>query len=66
MSVVEIVSLLVAGMLAGTINTVVGSGTLITFPDAAAVRLPAGHGQRDQHIGLVPGGLAGIYGYRPS
>ena len=32
MSLLECVLVLVAGVFAGTINTVVGSGTLVTFP----------------------------------
>ena len=36
MSVVEVVAILLAGVAAGAINTVVGSGTLITFPTLLA------------------------------
>ena len=64
MSVVEIVALLVAGMLAGTINTVVGSGTLITFPTLLLFGYPAVVANVTNTVGLVPGGLAGIHGYR--
>ncbi len=64
MSVVEIVALLVAGMLAGTINTVVGSGTLITFPVLLLFGYPAVVANVTNTVGLVPGGLAGIHGYR--
>ena len=32
MSVGEVVAIALAGLAAGTINTVVGSGTLVTFP----------------------------------
>jgi uncharacterized membrane protein YfcA len=63
-SVVEIVALLVAGMLAGTINTVVGSGTLITFPVLLLFGYPAVVANVTNTVGLVPGGLAGIHGYR--
>ena len=64
MSAVEIVALLVAGMLAGTINTVVGSGTLITFPTLLLFGYPAVVANVTNTVGLVPGGLAGIHGYR--
>ena len=53
-----------AGMAAGTINTVVGSGTLITFP----VLLAFGYGPVTANvsntIGLVPGSISGAIGYR--
>ncbi|MEJ7892860.1 MAG: hypothetical protein WKF94_09480 [Solirubrobacteraceae bacterium] len=37
MSLLEALAVLAAGVAAGTINTVVGSGTLITFPVLLAV-----------------------------
>ena len=36
----ESVAILLAGVAAGTINTVVGSGTLITFPTLLAFGVP--------------------------
>lgn len=51
-------------MFAGTINTVVGSGSLVTFP----VLLAAGYSpivaNVTNTIGLVPGSLSGSIGYR--
>ena len=44
-----------AGIVAGTINTVVGSGTLFTFPDPARVRLCPGDRQRVEHGRAGPG-----------
>jgi hypothetical protein len=55
---------LVAGMAAGTINTVVGSGTLITFPTLLALGVPAVTANVSNTIGLVPGSLSGAWGYR--
>ena len=49
MGIGEIIAIAIAGTAAGTINTVVGSGTLITFPGAAGVRLRAGDGERVEH-----------------
>ena len=40
MSAFEIVAILLAGVAAGTINTVVGSGTLVTFPTLLAFGIP--------------------------
>ena len=40
-----------AGLAAGTVNVIVGSGSLITFPTLLALGLPAGAGQCVQHRG---------------
>ena len=48
-TLLQMVAVLLAGLAAGTINTVVGSGTLITFPTLLAFGDPAGHRQRVQH-----------------
>jgi uncharacterized membrane protein YfcA len=53
-----------AGMAAGLINTVVGSGTLITFPTLLALGYPPVLANISNNIGLVPGSLSGAIGYR--
>jgi len=53
-----------AGIAAGTINTVVGSGTLITFPTLLAFGVPPVTANVSNTIGLVPGSLSGAIGYR--
>jgi len=53
-----------AGLAAGTINTVVGSGTLITFPVLLSLGVPPVTANVSNTIGLVPGGISGAYGYR--
>ena len=60
----EIVAILFAGMAAGTINTVVGSGTLITFPTLLAFGIPPVTANVSNTIGLAPGSLSGAIGYR--
>ncbi len=60
----EPVFVLVAGILAGTINTVVGSGTLISFPVLLAVGLPPISANVSNTVGLFPGAFVGAYGYR--
>jgi len=60
----EVVAILLAGMAAGTINTVVGSGTLITFPTLLAFGFPPVTANVSNTIGLVPGSLSGAIGYR--
>ena len=64
MSAWEIVAILAAGMAAGTINTVVGSGTLITFPTLLAFGVPPVTANVSNNLGLVPGSVAGAWGYR--
>jgi uncharacterized membrane protein YfcA len=63
-SVGEAVAVFLAGIAAGTINTVVGSGTLLTFPTLVAVGLPPVTANVSNNIGLAPGGLSGTWGYR--
>jgi uncharacterized protein len=53
-----------AGLAAGTINTVVGSGTLITFPTLLAFWYPPVLANVSNNVGLVPGVASGVYGYR--
>lgn len=64
MSPAEAVAILVAGLAAGTINTVVGSGTLITFPTLLAFGVPPVTANVSNSIGLVPGSVSGAIGYR--
>jgi uncharacterized membrane protein YfcA len=63
-SPLEIVAILLAGVAAGTINTVVGSGTLITFPTLLAFGIPPVTANVSNTIGLAPGSLSGAIGYR--
>jgi len=64
MSFLHFVAILLAGTAAGTINTVVGSGSLITFPTLVALGYPPLLSNVSNNIGLVPGSLSGVYGYR--
>ncbi len=60
----EALAILGAGMAAGAINAVVGSGTLITFPVLLAAGYQPVVANVSNTIGLVPGSLAGAVGYR--
>jgi uncharacterized membrane protein YfcA len=60
----EALAVALAGLAAGTINTVVGSGTLITFPVLLAVGYPPVLANVSNTVGLVPGSLSGAIGYR--
>jgi hypothetical protein len=53
-----------AGIAAGTINTVVGSGTLITFPVLLSFGYAPVVANVSNTIGLVPGSASGAIGYR--
>jgi hypothetical protein len=64
MSLWEIVAIALAGLAAGTINTVVGSGTLITFPILLAFGYAPVTANVSNTIGLVPGSISGAIGYR--
>lgn len=64
MDLIEIVGIFGAGVAAGTINTIVGSGSLITFPALLAFGYPAVVANVSNTIGLVPGSGSGAYGYR--
>jgi uncharacterized protein len=60
----EALAVALAGLAAGTINTVVGSGTLITFPVLLAVGYPPVLANVSNTVGLVPGSVSGAVGYR--
>jgi uncharacterized membrane protein YfcA len=59
----EGVGIAAAGFGAGTINTVVGSGTLLTFPVLLGFGYPPVQANVSNTIGLVPGGVSGTLGY---
>lgn len=64
MTVWEAIAVVIAGVFAGGINTVVGSGTLVTFPVLLAVGYPPVVANVSNSLGLVPGSLSGAWGYR--
>ena len=64
MTLPDALLIVLAGIGAGMINTVVGSGSLITFPTLIALGYPPLLANVSNNIGLVPGALSGVYGYR--
>ncbi|MFC7534089.1 sulfite exporter TauE/SafE family protein [Actinoplanes sp. GCM10030250] len=64
MGVAEALPILAAGVAAGAINTLVGSGTLITFPVLLALGYPPVVANASNTVGLVPGSVAGAWSYR--
>ena len=63
-SVFEALGIFLAGLAAGTINTVVGSGTLITFPTLLFFGYPPVVANVSNTVGLVAGGVTAVHGYR--
>ncbi|WP_149180109.1 sulfite exporter TauE/SafE family protein [Streptomyces sp. TRM49041] len=64
MTIWEMLAVFAAGVGAGTINTIVGSGTLITFPVLLATGLPPVTATVSNALGLIPGSISGAIGYR--
>ncbi|MCH0542512.1 sulfite exporter TauE/SafE family protein [Streptomyces sp. MUM 203J] len=60
----EMLAVFAAGIGAGTINTIVGSGTLITFPVLLATGVPPVTATVSNALGLIPGSISGAIGYR--
>ena len=60
----EALAIFAAGFWAGMINTVVGSGTLVTFPVLLLFGYPPLVANVSNNIGLVGGGISGTFGYR--
>jgi uncharacterized protein len=64
MSALHALAIFAAGIVAGTINAVVGSGTLFTFPVLLGFGYAPVVANVSNTIGLVPGSAAGAVGYR--
>ena len=64
MTVAGGMAVIAAGMAAGTINTIVGSGSLITFPSLLALGYPPVLANVSNTVGLLPGTVSGAIGYR--
>ncbi len=64
MTPLDAVAIAAAGVGAGTVNTIVGSGSLITFPTLVALGFPPVVANVSNTVGLVPGSASGSFGYR--
>jgi len=53
-----------AGLGAGTVNVIVGSGSLITFPTLIALGYPPILANVSNNVGLVPGAASAVVAYR--
>jgi uncharacterized protein len=64
MSLAAALAILAVGLAAGTLNTIVGSGSLITFPTLLALGYPPVVANVSNTVGLVTGSISGVIGYR--
>jgi uncharacterized membrane protein YfcA len=64
MSAFEALAIVGVGLVAGTINTIVGSGSLITFPTLLAFGFSPIVANVSNTVGLSPGSLSGAVAYR--
>jgi uncharacterized membrane protein YfcA len=64
MSPLQALAIAGAGLVAGTVNTVVGSGSLITFPTLLGFGYPAVLANVTNTVGLVPGSASAVVAYR--
>ncbi len=60
----ELAAIALAGIGAGFVNTLAGSGTLLTFPTLLAFGVPPVTANVSNNIGLVPGALSAAWGWR--
>lgn len=65
MTPLDAVLIIGAGLAAGAINTIVGSGSLVTFPTLLALGYAPVTANIANTIGLVPGAASGAIAYRP-
>ena len=64
MTALHAVEIFVVGIAAGGVNTVVGSGTLLTFPLLLSQGYAPVLANVSNTVGLIPGSAAGAVGYR--
>ena len=64
MTVSEVIILLVAGVLAGALNSVAGGGSFISFPALASVGIPLINANTTNTLALWPGVVASVGAYR--
>src|SRR5579883_2882197 len=64
MSPPSALAILAAGFVAGGVNAVVGSGSLVTFPTLLGLGYPPVLANVSNTVGLVPGSLSAVVAYR--
>ena len=63
-SLLDILALAVAGILAGTVNAIAGGGTFFTFATLMAVGLPPVAANATSAVSVMPGSIASTLAYR--
>jgi uncharacterized protein len=63
-TVADALAIAAAGFAAGGVNTIVGSGSLVTFPTLLALGYAPVPANCSNTVGLVFGGISGVWGYR--
>ena len=64
MTALQVLTILGAGLIAGAVNTIVGSGSLLTFPALLAAGYSPVVANVSNSAGLVLGNFSGVVGYR--
>ena len=64
MTAVQVITILGAGLIAGVVNAIVGSGSLLTFPALLAAGYSPVVANVSNSVGLVLGNVSGVVGYR--
>jgi uncharacterized membrane protein YfcA len=64
LSLLDDVAILAAGLAAGVVNAVAGTGTLLTFPTLLALGYLPVVANMSNTVGLIFGNLSGVVGYR--
>lgn len=64
MSLFEVAMLTLVGIAAGTMNTIVGSGSLVTFPALLAFGYTPFVANITNNVGVIPGAISGAYAFR--
>ena len=63
-NILQALAVLAAGFIAGGINAIVGSGSLVTFPVLLAVGFSSVTANVSNSVGLVFGNVSAALGYR--
>jgi uncharacterized membrane protein YfcA len=63
-TVLHAVIIVTVGLTAGMVNTIVGAGSLLTFPTLLALGYPAVLANVSNTVGLISGSVSGAVGYR--
>ena len=65
MSLTAALLILIAGIVAGAVNVIIGGGSLITFPTLLALGYPPVLANVTNCVGMNPGNVSGVLSYRP-